>query len=187
MKFIILCILSLGFIANSKGQTSYRVGNQAQFDTYIEQIKSQTEGPELGEKFPDFEYQNLQGEVIHSEELKDKLVVINSWFVGCTGCKQEEENLRKLTQELSDYENIVFLSFAMSSPQKIERYFSKRGDFGYQTASVERKWLENNFKVRLSPTHFIIRDGVLVEKISMPIADQQTFDWYKNRILDFTD
>lgn len=177
--FLFIQVISFG--------QSYNLADKAQFDSYIIQQKSQTEGPELGEKFPEFEYQNLQGKVILSEDLKDKLVVINSWFVGCNGCKQEEENLRKLTQELSDNENIVFLSFAMSSPQKIERYFSKRGDFGYQTASVERKWLESNFKVRLSPTHFIVKNGLLVEKISMPIADQHTFDWYKNRILSFTE
>lgn len=177
--FLFIQVISFG--------QSYNLADRAQFDAFIEKYKSQTLGPELGEKFPEYEFRNLQGEVIHSEDLKDKLVVINSWFVGCTGCKQEEENLRKLTQEISDNENIVFLSFAMSSPPKIERYFSKRGDFGYQTASVERKWLESTFLVTVSPTHFIVKDGVLVEKITLPIASEQTFDWYKNRILSFTE
>ncbi|WP_268035644.1 TlpA family protein disulfide reductase [Algoriphagus sp. PAP.12] len=186
MRYLLLTLSILCFSPLSFAQ-SHNLADKAQFEAFIEKYKSQTLGPELGEKFPEFEYRNLQGEVIYSDDLTDKLVVINSWFVGCTGCKQEEENLRKLTQELSGDKKIVFLSFAMSSPQRIERYFSKGGDFGYQTATVERKWIESTFLVTVSPTHFIVKDGVLVEKITLPIANEQTLDWYKNRILSFTE
>ena len=128
---------------------------------------------------------DLEGNKLEFSELKEKVIVLNTWFVGCTGCKQEEENLKKLTEELKDHKDIVFLSFAMSSPQKIERYFSKNGDFGYKTASVERKCVNENFKIEISPTHYIIKDGILVELISMPIFSPEILYWYKNRILEF--
>lgn len=164
---------------------SFNLSNPEGLEAFIDVCRKNTEGIAIGSEFPEFEHVDLAGNVLNNDDLKNKLIVLNTWFVGCTGCKQEEENLEMLTEELKDREDIVFLSFAMSSPQKIERYFSKRGDFGYKTASVDGAWVKENFKIELSPTHYIIKDGILVELISMPIAAPQLLDWYKNRILEF--
>ncbi|MDR7128778.1 cytochrome oxidase Cu insertion factor (SCO1/SenC/PrrC family) [Algoriphagus sp. 4150] len=61
----------------------------------------------------------MEGNKTDYKDLKDKLIILNTWFVGCKGCKEEEENLKQLTEEFKDRKDIVFLSFAMSSPQKI--------------------------------------------------------------------
>ncbi|WP_310100089.1 redoxin domain-containing protein [Algoriphagus sp. 4150] len=73
----------------------------------------------MGDKFPEFEFVDLEGNKTDYKDLKDKLIILNTWFVGCKGCKEEEENLKQLTEEFKDRKDIVFLSFAMSSPQKI--------------------------------------------------------------------
>lgn len=158
---------------------------QKELEKFIKINRENSLGLPIGTTFPEFDYVDIDGNKLEYSDLKEKLIVLNTWFVGCTGCKQEEENLKKLTEELKDHEDIVFLSFAMSSPQKIERYFSKNGDFGYKTASVERKWVNETFKIEISPTHYIIKDGILVELISMPIFSPEILYWYKNRILEF--
>ncbi len=186
MKKITLVLFALlGSYTFSMSQSN-TLSNPEVLESTVENARKVTLGLPIGSKFPEFDYVDLAGNRIEYSELRDKLIVLNTWFVGCTGCKQEEENLKKLTEELKDREDIVFLSFAMSSPQKIERYFSKRGDFGYKTASVDRKWVNENFNIELSPTHYIIKEGILVELISIPIYSPQLLDWYKNRILEFS-
>ncbi|MEB2776643.1 redoxin domain-containing protein [Algoriphagus sp. D3-2-R+10] len=164
---------------------SYNLSNPDELEECIQIHKKTTLGLPVGSEFPKFDYLDIEGKKTEYKDLKEKLIILNTWFVGCTGCKQEEENLQKLTEEFKDRDDIEFLSFAMSSPQKIERYFSKRGDFGYKTASVDRKWVDENFKIELSPTHYIIKDGILVELISMPFVSPQLLEWYRNRILGF--
>lgn len=163
----------------------FNLSNPEELENFINAERNRALGLSIGTEFPEFEYIDLDGNKLEYSDIKDKLIVLNTWFVGCTGCKQEEENLKKLTEELKDREDIIFLSFAMSSTQKIERYFSKRGNFGYKTASVDGAWVKENFKIELSPTHYIIKDGILVELISIPIAAPQLLDWYKKRILEF--
>lgn len=186
MKKLSLVLFALLGSYSFSASQSNTLSNPEVVESIFKNAREATLGLPIGSKFPEFEFIDLDGKKIEYSELKDKLIVLNTWFVGCTGCKQEEENLKKLTEELKDRDDIVFLSFAMSSPQKIERYFSKRGDFGYKTASVDRKWVSENFNIELSPTHYIIKEGILVELISMPIYAPQLLDWFKNRILEFS-
>lgn len=185
MKKLILVLFALfGSFTFSMSQ-GYNLAKSGELEEFIKINRENSLGLPIGTKFPEFEYVDLKGNKLEYSELKDKVIVLNTWFVGCSGCKAEDENLKELTSTFEEREDIVFLSFAMSSPQKIERYFSKRGDFGYMTASVDRKWINENFKIELSPTHYIIKHGVLVELISMPISQPQLLEWYKNRILEF--
>jgi peroxiredoxin len=163
---------------------SFNLSNPEEFQKFIEFYRQNTEGLPLGSEFPQFEFRDLEGEIISSEDIKSKLIVLNTWFVGCTGCKQEEEYLRQLTSQMKDREDIVFISFAMSSKEKVEKYFSKKGHFGYRTASVNREWIEANLNITLSPTHYLIKNGVLQEIISMPIASARLMEWYMGRIID---
>ncbi|WPR74394.1 TlpA family protein disulfide reductase [Algoriphagus sp. NG3] len=183
-KTTLLILAILASYCFSMGQSNPSIPPAA-LEKLINTWRENTLGLPIGDKFPEFEFVDLEGNKTDYKDLKDKLIILNTWFVGCTGCKEEEENLKQLTEEFKDREDIVFLSFAMSSPQKIERYFSKRGDFGYQTARVDREWVNDTLKITLSPTHYIIKDGILVEQITMPISETFFLDWYRNRILEF--
>ena len=185
MKKLSLILFSLLASYSSSMSQGFNLSKPEEFENFINFERERTLGLPIGSEFPEFDYIDLDGNKLEYTDIKDKLIVLNSWFVGCSGCKQEEEYLKKLTEDFKDRNNIVFLSFAMSTPQKIERYFSKRGDFGYKTASVDKKWVSENFKIELSPTHYIIKDGILVELISIPIFSSELLDWYKNRILEF--
>lgn len=164
MKKLTLAIFALFTSASfSMSQVYDFVMTEEQLEAFVKNQKDQTLGLPIGSNFPEFDYVDLDGTKIENDDLKDNLIVLNTWFVGWTGCKYEEEFLKKLTSDFKDRDDIVFLSFSMSSPKKIERYFSKRGDFGYKTASVSREWVNETFKITLSPTHYIIKDGILVE------------------------
>ncbi|WP_373496157.1 peroxiredoxin family protein [Aquiflexum sp.] len=122
------------------------------------------QGPEIEEVFPDFDYVTLAGNQVSLSSFSDKVVVINVWFVGCTGCKQEEPTLKKITDKYKDRDDVVFLAFAMSNPNKIEKYLQKNGDYGYQQISLTRQEVKEKFGVIISPSHFVIKDGILLSK-----------------------
>jgi peroxiredoxin len=131
---------------------------------FAQKINIEDQGPEVGSIFPDFEYETLEGEKVNLASLSDKVIVINTWFVGCSGCKAEEPYLAKLTEEYKDNDNVVFIALAMSSPNKIQRYLERNGDYGYHQVSVPRKEILEKYRVVISPSHFIVKNGVLIAK-----------------------
>lgn len=165
-KTVLFIYLFLLFTLNSFGQNA---GFEAQ-------------GPADNSIFPQFDYMTIDGDSISSEELKDKIVIVNIWFVGCTGCKQEEPYLRKITQQYQDDEAIVFLGFCMTKPDRINRYLEKNGEIGYKNISLSREEVEQKYKARMSPTHFLIKNGVLMAKYTGPIVPGKTLEWFEEEI-----
>lgn len=144
------------------------------------------QGPVIGNEFPLVDYLSMDWNVIPVESLKSKTLVINIWYVGCKGCKQEEPFLSKLTDSFRENDDILFLSFSMSHEDKTRKYYDKNGDFGYKTMLMKRDEVENKFKVVTSPTHFIVKDGILLEKFTSPVADESIYNWFQNRIIEIS-
>jgi len=163
---------------------SFAQTNNAQNTSFPYEIRKalKNQGPAVGNEFPLVDYLSLDWNVIPVELLKSKTLVINIWYVGCKGCKQEEPFLSKLTDSFSENDDILFLSYSMSHEDKTRKYFDKNGEFGYKTMLMSRDEVENKFNVVTSPTHFIIKDGVLLEKFTFPVADESIFRWFQGRI-----
>jgi len=145
------------------------------------------QGPAIGSEFPLVNYLSMDWQVIPVESLKNKTLVINIWYVGCKGCKQEEPFLSKLSDSFKENDDILFLSFSMSHEDKTRKYFEKNGDFGYQTMLMKRDEVENKFNVVTSPTHFVIKNGILIEKFTYPVEQESIFNWYKQRITEINE
>jgi hypothetical protein len=172
--FTIFLMVSISFAQTSNTQnTSF---------PYEMKIALKNQGPAIGNEFPLVDYLSLDWQVIPVESLKSKTLVINIWYVGCRGCKQEEPFLSKLTESYQNNDDILFLSYSMSHEDKIRKYFNKNGEFGYKTMLMSRDEVENKFNVVTSPTHFIIKDGILLEKFTFPVADESIFQWFQARI-----
>jgi len=140
------------------------------------------QGPTMGKPFPIDTFQTLSGEKIDRDFFIGKTVVLNVWYVGCKGCKQEEPYLKRLTSKFEENEEVYFLGISMSKEVKVRKHFEKNGNFGYETALMERKEVEEKYGVYTSPTHFIVKDGILVEKFTMPIAFEELLIWFETRI-----
>jgi thiol-disulfide isomerase/thioredoxin len=138
------------------------------------------QGIPLGDVFPVLELTDIEGKSLDFDP--EKIYVVNFWFVGCTGCKQEEPFLKQLSGNFHGNEKVEFIGLCMSKESKIERYFLKREQFGFRTFSIGRKEVQENYNVRMSPSHMIVQNGKVAENITIPIADHVTLKWYKDRI-----
>lgn len=179
MVYVIFFVISLSLTQTSTAQTP-----DFPFEIEYDQRK---QGPVIGSEFPLVDYLSLDWQMIPVETLKDKTLVINIWFVGCKGCKQEEPFLSKMSDSFKENDDILFLSFSMSHEDKTRKHLEKNGDFGYQTMLMKRDEVENKFNVVTSPTHFIIKNGILLEKFTYPVAHESIFNWFQQRIIEINE
>lgn len=151
--------------------------------TFGQNFGFESQGPPDNSTFPQFDYVTIDGDSISSKDLADKIVIVNIWFVGCSGCKQEEPYLRKVTELYQNDEDIVFLGFCMTKPERIKRYLEKNGEIGYTNISLGREEVKEKYGVVLSPTHFLIKNGILMAKLTAPIIPElKTLDWFEDEI-----
>ena len=93
---------------------------------------------------------------------KEKITVINFWFIECKPCKMEIPDLNKLVEKYKDYD-VEFLAIALNKPDQLKD-FLKKTDFDYQVLSIaEQQTIE--LGIQGYPTHFILnRQGQVVYK-----------------------
>lgn len=111
-----------------------------------------------GTKAPDFEFTDIDGNLINSENTKGKIVVMNFWFAACKPCIDEIPELNEIYEKYKDNENIVFASVTFEKKTKIET-FEKRYPIRYPVVGEARAEI-SKFNVMGYPTNLIIgKDG----------------------------
>ncbi|WP_462248860.1 TlpA family protein disulfide reductase [Ekhidna sp.] len=137
-------------------------------------------GLALGTAFPKLNYRSTNDEHFKFDSLYGKLVVVNFWFVGCVGCKLEEDNLKKLVQHFSGNRDIKFIGLSRSDLEKTSNYLNKHGDFGYEVLCVDdSKVYDQAFNILTFPSHMILDDeGFVIKNFTLPIYDQEVLEAY---------
>lgn len=96
---------------------------------------------------------DIKGEVHTLEILKDKIIVIDFWFINCGSCIKEMPDLNKLKAEF-ETEDIEWFGVTYDPKDKVER-FLERIKFDY-TIVPDSKHLTDRFDIRFYPTTLII-------------------------------
>ncbi len=73
-------------------------------------------------KAPYFKVATINGDTIELSKLKGKIVVINFWFIECSGCIQEIPDINKLVEEYKN-KDVVFISMARNSKAELMKSF----------------------------------------------------------------
>lgn len=111
-----------------------------------------------GTKAPDFEFTDIDGNQINSENTKGKIVVMNFWFAACKPCIDEIPELNKIYEKYKDNNDVVFASVTFEKKSKIET-FEKRFPISYPVIGEARAEI-SKFNVMGYPTNLIIgKDG----------------------------
>ncbi|WP_231465597.1 TlpA disulfide reductase family protein [Pedobacter sp. Leaf132] len=118
-----------------------------------------------GSSIPEFNFTDLTSKVYNLKTVKDQLVLLKFWFIGCGACIEEMPALNKLVSKYSKRQNVKFLSLATDS-DKILRKFLQKTKFNYATASVETDYVTEKIGVNSFPTHMIVKNGKILRVIS---------------------
>jgi thiol-disulfide isomerase/thioredoxin len=108
----------------------------------------------IGTKFRYMDFVDIHGVVYSADKLKNKILVINYWFVGCGPCEVEMPELNKLVEKYKSNDDVVFISFAKSSKSKIIKFLDKN-PFRYPVVVITDD-LSKEFKIAAYPTNYII-------------------------------
>jgi peroxiredoxin len=106
---------------------------------------------------------DIKGEVHSLETLKDKIIVVDFWFINCGPCIKEIPDLNKLKAEY-ETEDIEWFGVTYDPKDKVER-FLERMKFDY-TIVPDSKHLTDRFDIRFYPTTLIIDE---IEKLFIPV------------------
>ena len=79
----------------------------------------------LGEPFPDFELEDLEGNVLRKSDLKGKKVFINFWFVTCYPCIAEIPDVQQIRDKY-ERDDVVFLAMTFEKAKKVEEFLEKK-------------------------------------------------------------
>jgi peroxiredoxin len=126
---------------------------------------------EKGTPAPDFEVQSLDGNQLRLADLRDKVVVLNFWFIACPPCRVEIPKLNQLVAGYGDAE-VVFIAFAPDNEEELKIFLAEM-PFRYQIVANATPIAER-YGIRGAPTHLVIdREGRVDTVIYGAIADPE--------------
>lgn len=117
---------------------------------------------------PPFSIKTIDGESINTDSLKNKILFINFWFIGCAPCLEELPALNRLVEEYKD-RNVVFLSITHDSSEMVLSNFLVKHQIKLKlitdAMSICRKYAVTTY-----PTTFIIDTNKKVKGYFIGIA-----------------
>lgn len=114
---------------------------------------------------PDFNFVDLENNLYNIETAKDKIIVLNCWFVECQPCVAEIPSLNQLVKQLGKRKDILFIALTIDSAAVIRKFLNKN-TFKYAIVPDKEDYLRNKLNIIAYPTHLIInRQGMIVKVI----------------------
>lgn len=82
-----------------------------------------------GEKAPDFNYVNMDGDFVTLSSLRGKYVLIDIWATWCGPCKNQIPYLKKLEEKMKG-RNLTFVSISIDDNKELWKKFVKENELG---------------------------------------------------------
>ena len=143
----------------SKSSNS-EIGKQIKSSSTTDYIHFKAEG----KIFPEFQFIDLNGIVYNNDNTKGKIVIIKCWFIGCHACVAEFPDLNKLVDNYRNRKDIVFISLALDSKEKLNQFLSYK-KFSYPVVADQEKFIRKELNVSMYPTHLIIDRNGVIQKV----------------------
>jgi len=131
----------------------------------FETLLGKLESLQKGKKAPSFSFNDINGKVVNSEDLKGKIIYIDVWATWCGPCKGEIPYLKALEEELHGLD-IAFVSISIDNDKKAwENMVADKDLKGYQLFA-EKAWesdIVKNYAIRGIPRFILIdKEGNLI-------------------------
>jgi thiol-disulfide isomerase/thioredoxin len=142
----------------------------------------------VGKKFPSFKATAMSGKNYSSTDLTNKVVLINSWFIGCAPCKAEIPLLNELNQEFKD-KGFLLLAFSTDKDEHLTEFLKDRS-ITFDVFSNSKELLDQKLKTTYSyPANiFLNKKGEIVAYSAGGALDekglQQTKEKFRKIIMD---
>lgn len=129
---------------------------------------------QVGRPAKAFSATDIHGNTYSLAELKNKVVVLNFWFVACTPCIKEMPQLNQLVDQYGKREDIVFLAFSTDNEALLGKFLAQR-EFKYEIFA-QSKSIAETYLVGAYPTSFVIDKNSIVTYAHTGLGDNTVND-----------
>lgn len=118
----------------------------------------------IGCKIPAFTAKSIDGEIISSDSLVGKVIVINFWFIDCAPCIAELPQLNELVHYYKNKDNIEFLGLSIDDSAYIAKAFIGKYKFDFKIVP-HAEYIAHQFCVLGYPKTYIIDRQGKIRKV----------------------
>jgi peroxiredoxin len=139
-------------------------------ETTVEEMKgngkiAEKSDPQSFPQAPDFELQDLQGNVVRLSDFSGNVIILDFWATWCPPCKAEIPGFIKLYDEYKDQGLEIIGIAADQGGQSVVQQFANEYGINYPILMYTMKVVSDYGGIRGIPTTFIInKDGQVVNK-----------------------
>lgn len=124
------------------------------------------EGTKVGNIAPDFQLQNLEGQIVSLASLRGKPVLINFWTSLCSYCLDEMPDIQDIYEEWSDKGLVLLMINKGESSSKVEEVMQH-----YRLSSTvlldTTQAIAQKYNIQYNPTTFFIdKDGIIQDRVN---------------------
>ena len=151
LKVILLLILTLGVIV-----TGCSTGSSSE---------GPAQGTQVGNRAPNFQLRNLDGQSVSLSDLQGKGVLINFWAIRCPPCRGEMPYIQAVYDEWSDKELVVLAINIGESPSQVGEFMESQHPSLPVLLDTKQATAQKYNILAIPTTFFIDKDGIVQEKI----------------------
>lgn len=140
-------------------------------------------GAAVGDRAPDFQLQDLEGNEVSLSSLRGSPILLNFWATWCPTCRLEMPFIQEVYQEWTD-KGLVILAIDMGESAATVRDFMQNNNYTIPVLLDTRRVVSQKYNVTAIPTTFFIdRNGVIQDKLIGPFPSKDSMVLYVKRIL----
>jgi peroxiredoxin len=128
-----------------------------------ESLESYQNFKKEGTLFPEFNFTDLKGNIYNNKTTKNKIVVLKCWNLHCQKCIEEMPELNSLMEKYKTRKDMVFISLADDSSQKLAAFLLKK-EFNYAVVPNQASFIKDTLNIWMYPTHTIINKKGQISK-----------------------
>jgi len=132
-------------------------------------------GTEAGKRAPDFELEDLNGNMISLSEYRGEKVFLNFWASWCPPCRAEMPDMQKLHE--AEFENFTILAVNIGEGKSTAANFAMQNQLRFKILLDNSRETAQEYLVRGIPTsYFLDEDGVIINKTTGAISYERMLE-----------
>ncbi|NTS40363.1 TlpA family protein disulfide reductase [Flavisolibacter sp. BT320] len=123
-----------------------------------------------GSELPDYAFTDINGRKYNKANTKGNVLLLKCWFINCVACVKEFPELNKLVDHYRDKKDLLFVSLAMDTKEKLVSFLKKK-PFSYAVVPEAEGYMSGKLNVSAYPTHILVDRAGKIVKVTNTVED----------------